>query len=184
MRFVSHSADDFIVGFQYQSDAERLRVDPAERFRKFRLEQHPDKTRLLEFGPYAAESRSKRRQGRPETFDVLGFTHICGKKRNERYTVLRQIAYAPRRPQTSPLYRVLADHFVLLEREHEQCFEPTHGPLRPAARRSVGRFLDCGLFEHGNARVRCAQCRAEFLVAFRCNGRHFCPSCHARRLAE
>ena len=49
---------------------------------------------------------------------------------------------------------------------------------------AVGTFLDCGLLEHGFARVRCSACRAEFLVAFRCKGRHFCPSCHARRLAE
>ena len=92
--------------------------------------------------------------------------------------------YLPRRPQASPLYRVLADHFAALERVHEERFEPSHGPLRAAARRAVGRFLDCGLLEHGFARVRCATCRAEFLVAFRCKGRHFCPSCHARRLAE
>ena len=92
--------------------------------------------------------------------------------------------YLPRRPHASPLYRVLADHFVALERVHEERFEPTHGPLRAAARRAVGRFLDCGLLEHGFARVRCGACRAEFLVAFHCKGRHFCPSCHARRLAE
>ena len=92
--------------------------------------------------------------------------------------------YLPRRPQASPLYRVLADHFETLERVHEERFEPTHGPLRRAARAAVGRFLDCGLLEHGFARVRCGACRAEFLVAFRCQGRHFCPSCHARRLAE
>jgi hypothetical protein len=79
---------------------------------------------------------------------------------------------------------VLADHFETLERVHEERFEPTHGPLRAAARRAVGRFLDCGLLEHGFARVRCGTCRAEFLVAFRCKGRHFCPSCHAPRLAE
>ncbi len=83
-------ADDFIVGFQHQSDAERFRAELAERFRKFRLELHPDKTRLLEFGPFAAESRRKRGQGKPETFDFLGFTHICGKKRNGRFTVVRQ----------------------------------------------------------------------------------------------
>jgi hypothetical protein len=92
--------------------------------------------------------------------------------------------YRPRRPQVSPLYRVLSDHFDTLERVHEERFEPTHGPLRSSARRAVGRFLDCGLLEHGLARVRCGTCRAEFLVAFRCKGRHFCPSCHARRLAE
>jgi hypothetical protein len=78
----------------------------------------------------------------------------------------------------------MADHFTALERVHEERFEPTHGPLRAAARAAVGRFLDCGLLEHGFARVRCGTCRAEFLVAFRCKGRHFCPSCHARRLAE
>jgi hypothetical protein len=79
---------------------------------------------------------------------------------------------------------VLADRFEALERLHEERFEPTHGPLRAAARSAVRRFLDCGLLEHGFARVRCATCRAEILVAFRCKGRHFCPSCHARRLAE
>ena len=79
---------------------------------------------------------------------------------------------------------MLADHFETLERVHEERFEPTHGPLRRTARAAVGRFLDCELLEHGFARVRCSTCRAEFLVAFRCKGRHFCPSCHARRLAE
>jgi hypothetical protein len=78
----------------------------------------------------------------------------------------------------------IPDHFTALERVHEVRFEPTHGPLRGAARAAVGRFLDCGLPEHGFARVRCGTWRAEFLVAFRCKGRHFCPSCHARRLAE
>ena len=61
--------------------------------------------------------------------------------------------YLPRRPQASPLYRVLADHFDTLERVHEEHFEPAHGPLRRAARAAVGRFLDCGLLEHGFARV-------------------------------
>ena len=75
--------------------------------------------------------------------------------------------YLPRRPQASPLYRVLADHFDTCERVHEERFEPAHGPLRVAARRSVGRFLDCGRLEHGFARVHCGTCRAEFLVACR-----------------
>ena len=84
-------ADDFIVGFQHKSDAEQFLADLRERFRKFHLELHPDKTRLLEFGPFAAVNRRRRGQGKPETFDFLGFTHICGKKRsNGRFTVLRQ----------------------------------------------------------------------------------------------
>ena len=92
--------------------------------------------------------------------------------------------YAPRRPQTSPLYRLLADHFETLTRVHEERYEPTHGPLRAVVAGVVGRYLDCGLLEHGFARVRCEACRAEFLVAFRCKARGFCPSCQARRLAE
>jgi group II intron reverse transcriptase/maturase len=84
-------ADDIVVGFQSKSDAERFWAELVERFRKFRLELHPEKTRLLEFGPFAAENRRQRGQGKPETFNFLGFTHICGKKRsNGRFTVVRQ----------------------------------------------------------------------------------------------
>jgi RNA-directed DNA polymerase len=84
-------ADDIVLGFQSKSDAERFWKELADRFEKFRLELHPEKTRLLEFGPFAAENRKKRGQGKPETFNFLGFTHICAKKRNNGYfTVLRQ----------------------------------------------------------------------------------------------
>jgi group II intron reverse transcriptase/maturase len=84
-------ADDVVVGFQSKSDAERFWVELIDRFRKFRLELHPEKTRLVEFGPFAAENRRRRGQGKPETFNFLGFTHICGKKRsNGRFTVIRQ----------------------------------------------------------------------------------------------
>ncbi len=84
-------ADDFIVGFQHRADAEQFLAELRERFAKFKLELHPEKTRLLEFGPYAAENRRRAGLGKPETFNFLGFTHICGKKRsNGRFTVLRQ----------------------------------------------------------------------------------------------
>ena len=84
-------ADDAVVGFQYESDARRFWAELIERFSKFALELHPDKTRLIEFGRFAASNRKRRGQGKSETFDFLGFTHICGKKRsNGRFTVLRQ----------------------------------------------------------------------------------------------
>jgi RNA-directed DNA polymerase len=83
-------ADDFIVGFQHRVDAERFLVELRERFTKFNLELHLEKTRRLEFGPVAAEHRQRAAQGKPETFNFLGFTHICGKKRNGRFTVVRQ----------------------------------------------------------------------------------------------
>jgi retron-type reverse transcriptase len=84
-------ADDFVVGFQHQSDAERFHEELAERFAKFKLKLHPEKTRVIEFGFHAANNRKRRGQGRPETFNFLGFTHICGKKRsNGMFTVLRR----------------------------------------------------------------------------------------------
>jgi len=84
-------ADDFVVGFQHQSDAARFHKELAERFAKFQLKLHPEKTRVIEFGRYAAERRKRRGQGKPETFNFLGFTHICGKKRsNGMFTVLRR----------------------------------------------------------------------------------------------
>lgn len=83
-------ADDVVVGFQHRADAERFRVELEERFRKFNLELHPEKTRLLEFGPFAADNRRKHGQRRPETFDFLGFTHICARSRSGRFMVLRQ----------------------------------------------------------------------------------------------
>ncbi len=82
-------ADDFIVGFQYKADAEEFLKQLRERFAKFSLELHPEKTRLLEFGRCAIEFRQRRGKGKPETFDFLGFTHICGKTRKGTYTVFR-----------------------------------------------------------------------------------------------
>jgi len=84
-------ADDFIVGFQHRHEAEKFLAALRQRFAKFGLELHPDKTRLIEFGPWAALNRRKRGLSKPETFDFLGFTHICAKKRDRKnFTVLRQ----------------------------------------------------------------------------------------------
>jgi RNA-directed DNA polymerase len=75
-------ADDTIVGFQYRQDAERFQIDLKERLAKFALSLHPEKTRLLEFGRFAAGRRAERGQGKPETFDFLGFTHYCGTRKD------------------------------------------------------------------------------------------------------
>jgi RNA-directed DNA polymerase len=84
-------ADDFVLGFQHRHEAERFLRDLRERFAQFELELHPEKTRLIEFGAWAAKNRRRRGQGKPETFDFLGFTHICARKRsNGMFTVLRQ----------------------------------------------------------------------------------------------
>jgi group II intron reverse transcriptase/maturase len=85
-------ADDFVVGFEHERDARAFQAELRERFAKFGLELHPDKTRILEFGRFAAARRARRREGKPETFDFLGFTHICGKSRHGRFMVHRQTA--------------------------------------------------------------------------------------------
>ena len=82
-------ADDFVVGFQHLGDAKRFLNDLRERFAKFSLELHPDKTRLIEFGRFAAPNRRKRGLAKPETFDFLGFTHVCGKTRDGRFWLRR-----------------------------------------------------------------------------------------------
>lgn len=82
-------ADDFIVGFEHRDDAERFHADLRERFAMFALELNAEKTRLIEFGRFAAPDRKRRGLGRPETFDFLGFTHICAKTRARRFTLMR-----------------------------------------------------------------------------------------------
>jgi RNA-directed DNA polymerase len=83
-------ADDIIVGFQYEWEARRFWNELRDRFAAFGLELHPEKTRLIEFGRYAAENRKRNGRGKPETFDFLGFTHMCGKTRKGRFALVRQ----------------------------------------------------------------------------------------------
>lgn len=82
-------ADDFIVGFETEQDAHQFLTELRERFAKFGLELHPDKTRLIEFGRNADWTRRRRGAGRPEPFDFLGFTHICARTRKGWFTVKR-----------------------------------------------------------------------------------------------
>jgi group II intron reverse transcriptase/maturase len=84
-------ADDAVLGFEHREEAVRFLEQLQERLRKFGLELHPEKTRLIEFGRYAAERRNKRGKGKPETFNFLGFTHICGTNQTTgKFTVLRK----------------------------------------------------------------------------------------------
>src|SRR6202521_1050958 len=83
-------ADDTIAGFQYQTDADHFLENLRERLGKFGLELHPDKTRRIEFGRFAEQNRERRGEGKPETFDFLGFKHISGKNRLGLFTVRRK----------------------------------------------------------------------------------------------
>ena len=84
-------ADDLVMGFQQRADAVRFLEEFKERLAKFGLELHPEKTRLIEFGRYAARDRKQRGEGKPETFTFLGFTHYCGRRHKTEY--LHRLAY-------------------------------------------------------------------------------------------
>jgi group II intron reverse transcriptase/maturase len=87
---ITRFADDFIVGFQYRADAERFLRELRERLGRFSLELHPDKTRLIEFGRFAARNRRSAGLGAPETFNFLGFTHLCGTTEKGKFQVERR----------------------------------------------------------------------------------------------
>jgi RNA-directed DNA polymerase len=89
-------ADDFVMGFQHRAEAERFLEALRERLRKFGLELHSDKTRLIEFGRFAARDRQQRGEGKPETFNFLGFTHLCGTARRTGQFIVRRKTMAKR----------------------------------------------------------------------------------------
>jgi RNA-directed DNA polymerase len=109
---ITRFADDFIVGFQYQDDAERFLGELRGRLAKFSLELHPDKTRLIEFGPHAARDRKARGKGKPETFTFLGFRHIARMTRQGRFWVQR---ITDKKKMTAKLKQVKAE---LMRRRH------------------------------------------------------------------
>jgi hypothetical protein len=76
-----------VVGFEHEADARRFWDMMRQRLQEFALQLHPEKTRLIEFGRYAAQARRRKGLGKPETFNFLGFTHICGKTRHGRFQI-------------------------------------------------------------------------------------------------
>jgi group II intron reverse transcriptase/maturase len=106
-------ADDSVLGFQYQEEADRFLSDFRERLGKFGLELHPDKTRRIEFGRFAESNRKRKGKGKPETFDFLGFTHISGKTSQGHFTVRRKTMAKRLRAKLQALKG------KLVERRHE-----------------------------------------------------------------
>lgn len=137
-------ADDFVVGFQRRDEAERFLTELRERFAAFGLALHPDKTRLIEFGRFAAQNHDDRGAGKPPTFDFLGFTHICGKTRKGKFKVLRQTS--SKRMQA----KLLAIKVDLKRRMHESI--PKLGKWLGAVVRGYVRYF--GVPDNGPAITR------------------------------
>ncbi len=150
--YIVRYADDFVVGFQYRSDAERFRADLEDRLERFALALHPDKTRLIEFGRFAASNRAGRGLGKPETFAFLGFTHICAKSLRGKF-LLRRKTQSKRMKAKLKAVKV-----ELAQRRHQSIAEqgqwlgqlvtgyfayhavPTNGPALSAFRYSIRRL--------------------------------------------
>jgi len=143
-------ADDFVAGFQHRHEAERFLAELRQRLARFGLPLHADKTRIVEFGRYAEHNRRNRGDGKPETFNFLGFTHSCGKTRKGHFTVrrhtmrprwqaklralkeeLRRRLHTPIREQGVYLRSVLLGHFRYYG-------VPMNGPALGAFRQAVG----------------------------------------------
>ena len=141
--FIIRYGDDVVFAFQYRKDAERFRAALAERLRKFGLELHPEKTRLIQFGRFAERERRDHGQGPPETFDFLGLTHICDRTTDGKFYVRRRTTAKRMRA------RLKAIKLELRTRKH-------------AAVRETGKWLKSvltGYFRyhgvHGNTSVLC-----------------------------
>ena len=168
-------ADDFVVGFEHRHEAERFQCELRERLAKFGLALHPEKTRLIEFGRYAAERRLRRGEGKPETFDFLGFTHICGKTRRGKFTVLRQTMRKRRQAKLKDV------HLELRRRMHRPIPEqgaylravvtghlryygvPMNGPALVAFRFAIGR-LWCRVLRRRSQKFRLPWTRMKRLI--------------------
>jgi len=92
--------------------------------------------------------------------------------------------YGPRNPHVSQYYQCVEDHFDTLEQVYDERFAKQYGFFRPYVRKVIYRYLDCGILHNGFARVKCENCNHEYLLAFSCKRRQFCPSCHQKRVVE
>jgi group II intron reverse transcriptase/maturase len=163
-------ADDFVVGFQHKQDAERFHEALQARMTRFALTLHPTKTRLIEFGRYAANDRKRRGQGKPETFDFLGFTHICSQDRKGRFAIRRQTIAKRMRAKLHDIYVKLKSrrHWRIPEigrwlgqvvRGHCQYFGvPGNFALLKAFRQAVLRLWQLAI-RHRSQRARARRSR-------------------------
>jgi hypothetical protein len=103
---------------------------------------------------------------------------------NSRPTAIDFDVFQPRNPKASAYYRSVEDHFEQLEAVWDDRYHLRFGFWRPYVTDVIRRYLDCGDLHFGFARVKCEDCGHEYLLAFSCKRRHFCPSCHQKRVVE
>jgi len=143
--YVVRYADDLVVGFQKEQDALAMHTALAERLAKFGLELHPEKTRVIEFGRFASGDRARRRLGKPETFEFLGFVHIAGLSRDGKFQLMRRTSRKKRRAKLARLKEETERrrHFRVVE-QHAWLSRVLEGHYRyygvPTNYRSLAQF--------------------------------------------
>src|SRR5712664_555239 len=147
-------ADDLVLGFQYRTDAERFLQAFRERLAKFGLELHADKTRLIEFGRFAARDRKYRGEGKPETFTFLGFTHFCGQLNSRRAFIVWRITAKKRMVRSLKPLRLSFNAGSIIARPRsvhgfgKLCWDTTNTTPFPVTRFSCASLIvalaDCG----------------------------------------
>lgn len=130
---VCRFADDIVMGFQSERDARKLMEELMKRLEKFGLKMHEGKTKLIEFGRYAAENRAKRGLRRPETFNFLGFTHYCGTTRSGKFIVKRKT-------QSQRLTRKLKEVLIEMKRRRHEPVREQHAWLCQVLRGHYGYY--------------------------------------------
>jgi len=92
--------------------------------------------------------------------------------------------YHCRRPRYSPYYQCIEDNYETFERSYDAKYQEKFGYFRPVISKVIYQYLDCGILHNGFARFKCHDCKHEYLLAFSCKRRHFCSSCHAKRVVQ
>ncbi|MGH9338213.1 MAG: transposase zinc-binding domain-containing protein [Acidobacteriota bacterium] len=147
---------------------ERLRGDGGQELHAILHRPGQDGARRR-FGVHAREGR-----GAQEIIEFVGFPETSVTSSDDARRDL---------PATPPGNQCLQDYGPEFQESYPYFHEKDHGPLRPVLERTVERFLECGIFRHGFARIRCSHCPHEYLLAFSCKTRYFCPACQAKRMA-
>ena len=115
---------------------------------------------------------------------LVNYTKVKFMSTNTATISKTALQYRTRKPQYSPYYQCIEDNNEKFKRSYERNFSKKYGFLRTHIEKVIYQFMDCGILHNGFARVKCRKCNHEYLLTFSCKRRHFCPSCHAKRVVE
>ncbi|WP_347354362.1 group II intron reverse transcriptase/maturase, partial [Acetoanaerobium noterae] len=139
--YIIRYADDFVCCFQYKDEAELFYLSLKERLREFGLELADEKSKIIEFGRFAEENRNNRGDGKPETFDFLGFTHYCGRSRDGQFRVKRKTS-------RKKMHTKIANMKMWLKK---RMHTPVDETIKTLNKKLVGHYNYYGITDNSNS---------------------------------